>query len=153
MQTLENRLPPPFLTLIVAAAMWGLTFLAPPFALGAALHYALVALFLALGGLYAFPAFIAFGRAKTTIDPVHIDRASTIVTTGIYRFTRNPMYVGLTCLLLGWSAFLASPWTALGPLFFVLYITKFQIAPEERAMEARFGTPYLLYKSRVRRWI
>lgn len=141
------------MTLIVAAAMWGLTFVAPPLALGVILHFALVAVFLVLGGLFAFPAFIAFGQAKTTIDPVHIDRASRIVTSGVYRFSRNPMYVGLTCLLLSLSAFLASPWTVLGPLFFALYITRFQIVPEERMMEVKFGTPYLIYKSQVRRWI
>jgi len=84
---------------------------------------------------------------------VHIDRASSVVTSGAYRFSRNPMYVGLTCLLLSLSAFMASPWTLLGPLFFVLYITRFQIVPEERVMEARFGAPYLIYKRQVRRWI
>lgn len=141
------------MTLIVAVAMWGLTFVAPPLALGALVHYAPVVMFFVLGGLFGFPAFIAFGRAKTTIDPVHIDRASVVVTSGVYRYTRNPMYVGLTCLLLSWSAFLASPWTLLGPLFFALYITRFQIVPEERMMEAKFGAAYLNYKRRVRRWI
>jgi protein-S-isoprenylcysteine O-methyltransferase Ste14 len=141
------------MTLIVAVAMWGLTFVAPPLALGMVFHYALFAVFFGFGGLFGFPAFIAFGKAKTTIDPVNIDRASAIVTSGVYWFTRNPMYVGLTCLLLSWAAFLTSPWTLLGPLFFVLYITKFQIVPEERMMEAKFGASYLYYKNRVRRWI
>jgi protein-S-isoprenylcysteine O-methyltransferase Ste14 len=153
MKTLENRIPPPLITLIVAIAMWGATFVTPPLAFGVTFRYSLVAAFFLLGGLFGFPAFIAFGRAKTTTDPVHIDRASAIVTSGVYRFTRNPMYVGLTCLLLSWSAYLSSPWTLLGPLFFVLYITRFQIVPEERSMEARFGAPYLAYKSRVRRWL
>ena len=153
MKSLENRIPPPFLTVIVAAAMWGASVLAPALMLGPVAHFAPVALFLVLAGLFAVPAFIAFGRAKTTIDPVHIDRASAVVTSGVYRFTRNPMYLGLTCLLLSWSAFLAAPWTLLGPLFFALYIDRFQIVPEERAMEARFGAAYLDYKSRVRRWI
>ena len=153
MNSLDNRIPPPFMTMIVALAMWGATYLAPPLALGSGLRYALLAFFLVLGGLFGFPAFLAFGRAKTTIDPVNIDRASTIVTSGVYRFTRNPMYVGLTCLLLSWAAYLSTPWSLLGPLFFVAYITRFQILPEERAMQAKFGAEYSAYRSRVRRWI
>ena len=153
MQALEHRIAPPFVTLIVAAAMWGASFLSPPLALSSVVRYGLVTAFFAIGGVFGVPAFRAFGRAKTTIDPVHIDRASAIVTTGIYRITRNPMYVGLTSLLLSWAAYLAVPWTLLGPLFFILFITRFQIIPEERAMAAKFGDAYADYKSRARRWL
>ena len=153
MKSLENRIPPPFLTMLVALAMWGASYIAPPFALGATAHYALVGVFLVVGGLSGFPAFAAFARAKTTIDPVHIDRASSLVTSGVYRFTRNPMYVGLTSLLLSWASYLASPWLLLGPLFFVLFMTRFQILPEERMMAAKFGAAYTDYWRSVRRWL
>ena len=63
------------------------------------------------------------------------------------------MYVAMTCLLASWAAYLATPWSLLGPLFFVLFITRFQILPEERAMTAKFGTDYGDYKRRVRRWL
>jgi len=72
---------------------------------------------------------------------------------GIYRFTRNPMYVGLALVLLGWAALLSSPWALLGPLVFVLYINRFQIAPEERVLSAKFGAAYTEYIARVRRWL
>lgn len=153
MTFLETRIPPPFMALIVAAAMRGASSLSPPLTLNGVVHYGLVAAFFAIGGLFAVPAFLAFGRAKTTVDPVRIDNASAVVTSGIYRITRNPMYVGLTSLLLSWAAYLAAPWSLLGPLFFVLFITRFQIIPEERAMAAKFGAAYADYKSRVRRWL
>jgi protein-S-isoprenylcysteine O-methyltransferase Ste14 len=96
---------------------------------------------------------MAFRRAGTTPDPVHVDRASTLVTTGVYAWTRNPMYVGLTLLLCAWACVLAAPWTAAGPPLFAAYITRFQILPEERALSERFGEAYAAYLRRVRRWI
>jgi len=153
MPLLENRIPPPVMTLVVATAMWGASLLSPPIAVDRIVHLGLVVAFLLLAALFGAPAFLAFGRANTTIDPVHVDRASAIVTTGIYGITRNPMYVGLTGLLLSWAAYLVAPWSLFGPLFFVLYITRFQIMPEERAMTAKFGAAYTDYKGRVRRWL
>jgi protein-S-isoprenylcysteine O-methyltransferase Ste14 len=97
--------------------------------------------------------FRSFGLAKTTIDPVHVERASSLVTTGIYRVTRNPMYVGLTSVLLGWALRLSDVWTVAGPIFFALYITRFQIVPEERLLGAKFGAAYEDYCARVRRWL
>ena len=90
---------------------------------------------------------------ETPLDPVHIDRASTLVTSGVYRVTRNPMYLGLTVLLLAWAVFLAAPWTLLGPVVFALFISRFQIAPEEHAMREKFGVQYEAYAARVRRWL
>lgn len=153
MNALENRIPPPVVTLLVAVAMWGAAFLSPPSAPIGALRYGLVGIFFILAALFGAPAVRAFVKARTTIDPVHIDRASTIVTTGVYTLTRNPMYVAMTWLLLSCAVYLAAPWSFVGPLFFVLYITQFQIVPEERAMAAKFGADYRDYKSRVRRWL
>jgi protein-S-isoprenylcysteine O-methyltransferase Ste14 len=153
MPSLENRIPPPFVTLVVAVAMWGASFRSPPLVADSTVRYGFVAIFFLLGGLFGAPAFLAFGRAKTTIDPVHIDRAAVVVTDGIYRITRNPMYVGLTSLLVSLAAYLATPWSLLGPVFFVWFINRFQIIPEESAMIEKFGSAYADYKSRVRRWL
>ena len=153
MKPLENRIPPPILMLLVGAAMWAASFLSPPLVLSPLAHYGLTALFFLIGGLFGAPAVRAFRRAKTTIDPVHVERASTVVTTGIYRITRNPMYVAFTCLLLSWAAYLAAPWALFGPLIFVLFVNRFQIVPEERAMGSKFGLAYTDYKNGVRRWI
>jgi protein-S-isoprenylcysteine O-methyltransferase Ste14 len=96
---------------------------------------------------------LAFRRANTTINPVKIEAASSIVTNGIYRYTRNPMYVGLTLLLAGWAIHIAVPFVLLGPLVFILYITRFQIIPEERVLTSKFGGEYRKYQERVRRWL
>jgi protein-S-isoprenylcysteine O-methyltransferase Ste14 len=106
-----------------------------------------------LAGIFAFPAVRAFRRARTTVDPVHVDRASAVVTGGIYRVTRNPMYVGLTLLLVAWALWLGGWWVWAGPVALLLWLDRFQIRPEEKAMEARFGEEYLRYKAQVRRWL
>jgi protein-S-isoprenylcysteine O-methyltransferase Ste14 len=99
------------------------------------------------------PAFRAFGRARTTINPVDIDAASTLVTDGIYRYTRNPMYLGLLALLAAWAVYLGVGWALLGPMIFVAFITRFQIMPEERVLQGKFGAAYADYRARVRRWV
>ena len=81
------------------------------------------------------------------------ERASALVERGIYRHTRNPMYLGLLCLLLGWTLALGQWAALLGPLVFVVYITRFQIVPEERVLLAHFGAAYDDYRQRVRRWL
>jgi len=153
MNSLENRIPPPLVMLIVAAAMWGASLQTAPLSINGSLHYGLIAVFFLIAALFGAPAVRAFRRSQTTIDPVHIERASALVTSGIYRLTRNPMYVAMTSLLLSWAAWLATPWSLIGPVFFVLFITRFQILPEERAMTANFGAAYRDYQGRVRRWV
>lgn len=153
MKSLENKIPPPFVTLIIGTAMWSLKYLQPPMHIEPRLHYALTGIIALFAPLVATPAFVAFRRAKTTINPVQIDRASRVVTGGIYRFTRNPMYVGLTALLTAWGVWLAVPLALLGPVAFALFTQRFQILPEERVMHARFGGLYDAYRQRVRRWI
>jgi protein-S-isoprenylcysteine O-methyltransferase Ste14 len=75
------------------------------------------------------------------------------VTSGVYRFTRNPMYLGLCFVLLAWAVFLSSAWAFMGPGAFVLYINRFQIAPEENALSKLFGPAFAKYQSKVRRWL
>ena len=94
-----------------------------------------------------------FVRARTTVNPLNPSAASALVTRGVYRFTRNPMYLGVALLLLAWGIYLANVGAlALVPLF-VLYINRFQIAPEEHALRARFGSDFDAYCRRVRRWL
>jgi protein-S-isoprenylcysteine O-methyltransferase Ste14 len=101
----------------------------------------------------ALSGFVAFRHAKTTVNPLSPANSSSLVTSGIYRFTRNPMYVGLALVLLAWALFLSSPWSLLGPLVFVLYINRFQIVPEERILSGIFGEAYSAYRTKVRRWL
>jgi protein-S-isoprenylcysteine O-methyltransferase Ste14 len=95
----------------------------------------------------------AFRQAKTTINPVAPEKASSVVTGGIYSCTRNPMYVGLTAVLVGWAIWLSPPWVLFGPVAFMLYMTRFQIIPEEHVMSSKFGRAYDDYRQRVRRWL
>ncbi|MGB5599733.1 MAG: isoprenylcysteine carboxylmethyltransferase family protein, partial [Thiothrix litoralis] len=94
-----------------------------------------------------------FFRAHTTFNPIHPERTQALVTQGPYRYTRNPMYVGMLIILLGWSIWLGSisPFLLL-PLF-VWVLTKQQIIPEEKILEQTFGDAYLAYKRRVSRWL
>jgi protein-S-isoprenylcysteine O-methyltransferase Ste14 len=146
---MQNRVPPPLLTLALGIAMWFVAAEAPaPFWRTAA---ALVVFILA--GAFGLPALRAFRKADTTIDPVRIDRASALVTGGIYRRTRNPMYVSLTLMLVAWALWLGGPWVWAGPVALALWLDRFQIRPEERAMSARFGAEFDRYRGEVRRWL
>jgi protein-S-isoprenylcysteine O-methyltransferase Ste14 len=112
-----------------------------------------VALILWSAGIaIALAALFEFLRAKTTVNPLSPEAASAIVTSGIYRYSRNPMYVGLLLALLGWSVWLSHllPFALLP--FFILYINRFQIEPEERALSVKFGGLYRDYRRSVRRW-
>jgi protein-S-isoprenylcysteine O-methyltransferase Ste14 len=153
MQALELKIPPPAVALVIAAAMWGISLIVPALEAPVAAR-AIAGIVLALaGGGVALSGNIALRRASTTINPWKPETASALVTSGIYRYTRNPMYVGLLLLLLGWAAFLSSPFVFLGPVVFVLYISRFQIVPEERALSALFGAAFTDYQSQVRRWL
>lgn len=150
---LEARVPPPVVLAAIAAAMAVAAALLPPSDLRGAWSQALGAALLLLAGLSGPPAFRRFGRAGTTIDPVAIERAAVLVTDGVYRWSRNPMYLAIAALLGALAAFTAQPWLVLGPVAFVLFVTRWQIRPEERALRARFGAAYDAYRARVRRWL
>jgi protein-S-isoprenylcysteine O-methyltransferase Ste14 len=136
---LENRIPPPVVFVLILGAMIGAVYLLAPSGLQGAASTALALAFFALAGAFGPPAIRRFRRAGTTIDPVHVARASALVTDGIYARSRNPMYVSLAALLAAYAAYAAQAWLALGPVIFVAYITRFQIIPEERVMREKFG--------------
>lgn len=117
------------------------------------LRWTAVVVLVAVGLAFDGPALWAFWRSRTSVNPLRPERATALVTGGVYRFTRNPMYLGMLAHLLAWAAYLASPWALPGPVAFVAYITRFQIVPEERALAARFGDEYRRYTARVRRWL
>jgi protein-S-isoprenylcysteine O-methyltransferase Ste14 len=150
---LEHRIPPPAVFLAVAVGMAGAAWFMPPSGLAGPATQVLAAVLFVLAGFIGPPAVLSFRRNATTIDPVNIDRASTLVTTGIYRWTRNPMYLSMATLLTSLAVFSALPALILGPVFFVWFITRYQIVPEERVMQLRFGAAYDDYRARVRRWL
>jgi protein-S-isoprenylcysteine O-methyltransferase Ste14 len=150
LQSIELKIPPPVVALVVGAAMWiACRGTVPP---DGARTAAAIAIALA-GASFDLAGFLTFHRARTTINPMRPEAASSLVSHGVYRITRNPMYVGLTLILCGWAAYLGSWWALAGPVAFVAYIGRFQIAPEERMLAARFGDAYRAYRARVRRWL
>ena len=153
MHALELKIPPPVVALLIGAAMWLVSRSGPSIDLPPFIRTVGAGAIAASGGILAFAGKIAFRRAKTTINPLRPANASSLVTSGIYRFTRNPMYLGLLLSLLGWSVYLSSVFVFVGPVLLFFYLGRFQIAPEERVLAAKFGEAYLNYRSRVRRWL
>lgn len=153
MSHLELKVPPPVVALLTVVAMGLLSFVLPRIAVAAAPRIA-VALAITLTALaFNIAGGIAFRRARTTVNPMAPGKTSSLVTSGVYRITRNPMYVGLLLLLLAWAVFLASPLALAGPVAFIAYLNRFQIQPEERVLAALFGSTYTDYQARVRRWL
>jgi len=150
---LEHTIPPPVVAGGIALAMW---FVSPGSLLWSDMlrPRGFVALVLVIAGLvFDLLALLAFLRARTSINPLRPHRASVLITHGVYRLTRNPMYVGLLCYLAAWAVFLATPWALAGPCLFVVTMNRFQIAPEERVMREKFGKEFEDYAARVRRWL
>lgn len=106
-----------------------------------------------LGGIISSLGAWEFRRAKTTVNPLHPERASSVVASGIFRVTRNPMYLGLLLVLLGCFFAFGALSAVVGLPAFILYIRRFQIQPEEQALQAKFGAAYTQYQTRVRRWL
>lgn len=152
MRALELRIPPVVVVLVFAAAMTALAYAVPATVRIPAKAAVVLALVLS-GALIAWAGVAAFRRHKTTANPFTPERASALVATGIYRFSRNPMYLGLLLALAGWSVYLANWASALLLPAFVAYMNRSQIRPEERALAERFGPQFLNYSRSVRRWL
>ena len=153
MRALELKVPPPIVALVMAIAMWFLSRLPASSETLPVVRLLLAVGLAAVGAVISLSGVLAFRRAKTTVNPLKPESSSSLVIAGVYKLTRNPMYVGMLFLLLALAAFLWSVWSLLGPLGFVAYMGRFQIAPEERVLAGLFGTEYAEYKARVRRWL
>ena len=138
---------------VCAGLMWVIAQVTPVVQIPQQLRLVLAAA-LAVAGLATAASGVAlFAHAHTTIHPEAPQKTSTLVTTGVYRLTRNPMYLGMAIVLVGWAAWLASPVALVGVGAFALYIYRFQIRPEEAVLAAKFGRAYAAYREQVRRWL
>ncbi|HUL94090.1 MAG TPA: isoprenylcysteine carboxylmethyltransferase family protein [Burkholderiales bacterium] len=153
MHALELKIPPPLVALSVAIAMWSVASFVPLPELPPMIRKSVAIAMALAGGAFDIAGALSFRRARTTINPMKPYSTTALVSSGVYRITRNPMYVGLLFVLVSWAVFLSSAWALLGPLAFCLYIGRFQIAPEERVLSELFGNEYLAYKVKVRRWL
>lgn len=153
MQSLELKVPPVLVAIITGGLMWAANAALPALALSLPWRRPGAVLLVVLGAVIGLAGVLAFREHRTTVDPTRPDAATALVHAGIYRYTRNPMYVGLA-LGLAAGAWYSSNAAALALLpAFVAYITRFQILPEERALRDRFGAPFEAYMARVRRWV
>jgi protein-S-isoprenylcysteine O-methyltransferase Ste14 len=153
MAGLEHKIPPPIIGLACAGAMYFAAQYSPVMPMAALGKWVLVGAFALSGLALDFSGLMAFLRRHTTINPLHPEKSSALVTGGIYTLSRNPMYLGMACLLLAWAISLQSPAALLGVPAFMAYITRFQIKPEERMLEKLFGGEFTAYRQRVRRWL
>lgn len=150
---LETRIPPPLIGLVAGLVMWLVARATPALAVTVPARRALAVL-LGLAGLAVVAAgVVRFRHARTTVNPLDPAAASALVESGVYRITRNPMYLGFAVVLLGWVVHLASPPAVLGVVAFVAYMNRFQIIPEERALRANFPGAFDAYARKVRRWL
>jgi protein-S-isoprenylcysteine O-methyltransferase Ste14 len=150
---LALKFPPLGLVVIAAALMWIASSASPIFDVVLPAKSFLAAGLALIGALTCVSGIVSFRHSKTTVNPMKPEEASSLVTSGIYKYTRNPMYLGFVLLLLGWAALLSNlAALALLPAF-IVYITSFQIMPEEHALASLFPHAYPAYRARVRRWI
>jgi len=153
MQWLELKIPPLLVWLVMAGAMLGVAYLAPGLSFTLAGSSAFALALAGLGGAVAVAGVIAFRAKRTTVNPLTPGASSTVVSNGVYRLSRNPMYLGFLLALAGWAVYLSNAGAALLLPAFVAYMTRYQIKPEERALLAKFGSEFADYRSRVRRWL
>ncbi len=153
MTALELKLPPMGLALLFALAMWGAATSLPWLAIPLPLHLVLATACFLAGILFILAAGAVFRSVKTTVNPTKPEATSSLVISGVYRLSRNPMYVGALLVLAGWAAFLSHWLPVLFLPAFVVYMNRFQIGPEERVLSGKFGADYERYKQTVRRWL
>jgi protein-S-isoprenylcysteine O-methyltransferase Ste14 len=152
MHTLELRIPPLGLVLIFAVAMVVIAY-AVPASVAIPWRVALAVALVLAGALVALAGVFAFRAHKTTVNPFTPEQSSSLVASGIYSFSRNPMYLGFLLALFGLAICLAN-WASMLLLpVFVAYMNRFQIQPEERALKKQFGQAFVAYSGSVRRWL
>ena len=152
MTALELKVPPVALVLLFALMMWLTSTYEPSLTVVLPWRGAIALVVCCAGVAIALGGVMAFRRAKTTVNPITPEATTSMVSSGLYRFSRNPMYLGLLVVLIGWAIFLSHLLAfALLPVF-VLYMNRFQINPEERVLSAKFPQ-FRAYKNAVRRWV
>jgi len=153
MPVLELKIPPVAVVLATAALMWLVAWAVPePGFVFPARDYVAIG-FAVAGVVTSALGVVSFRRAGTTTNPMKPESSSSLVASGIYKLTRNPMYLGFLLALLGWAIFLSNIPAFLFLPAFILYMNRFQIEPEERALAALFGQAFAAYKASVHRWL
>lgn len=153
MASLELKIPPLVLLAASGLVMFGLSLIAPALAFPLPRKTVIAGTLAVVGACIAVAGVIAFRTSGTTVNPTTPEKSSTVVSGGVYRFTRNPMYLGFALILSGWAAYLSNTASLLVLPAFVAYMNEYQIKPEERVLLTKFGAPFADYMALVRRWI
>ena len=150
---MSARIPPIIQAAISGVLGWSLSTISPFLAFTSAWRFLPVCILITAGAAILVVAIGAFVRAKTTVNPLVPEQAETLVTSGLYLISRNPMYLAMALALTGGALLLGNLAAFFGPTLFVGLITQFQIKPEERALLTKFGAAYQDYRRRTRRWL
>ncbi len=150
---LDLKIHPPYIAGISVAIAYLMNRIEALRVLDFKLGYVPVVVLFVLGGLSGLAGLAYFYKHKTTFDPANPHKSKKLVTNGVYKITRNPMYLGLLLIIIGCVLFFGNIASFLGPIFFVWYITNYQIKPEERILSDKFGTDYAEYLNKTRRWV
>ncbi len=153
MSKLELKVPPLLLLIIFATLMWQVALRSSQALLPAPYGKITFVAMLLSGIFFLVAGMMSFRKAKTTVNPMTPQGASSLVIEGIYKWTRNPMYVGCMIILLGWGLYLSNLFSLILSFGFVMYMNRFQIRPEERSLTSLFGDDYRAYQNQVRRWL
>ena len=150
---MELKVPPPIYLALFVLLIWFFEGMTSFLTWENMLFSGLGILLMTAGLLFDGWSFMGFVKSKTTVNPLKPESANKLVTDRLYRFTRNPMYLGMALILAGWALYLGSLISLVFLPIFIKVLTKFQILPEERALESLFGDEFLRYKSQVGRWL
>lgn len=153
MSKFQLKIPPVLVTILFAIMMWLVAKLLPGINSPNLFRLDIFAVFIIAGAIFSISGVVSFSIAKTSVNPITPAACSSLVTSGMYKKTRNPMYVGFLFFLVGWSLFLSNPYSLTLCAGFILYMNRFQIAAEEKVLESLFGAEFLTYKNQVRRWL
>ena len=145
------KIPPPILVIILITSIY---FSSDKLDLISIPHSTLFSiLILFIGILVIINPVVKFIKSKTTVNPVEFKNVEKLVTSGIYKYSRNPMYLGMIMIIISTTVYYLNFYSLLTPFIFYFWINRFQIKREEVFLEEKFGQEYLSYKTKTRRWI
>lgn len=153
MSKLELKIPPVLVVVIFAFLMWLMTKFTVDVEFLMSYRWMLCVPLFCLGGIFSLLGVASFKTAQTTVNPTKPEASSALVKTGIYQYSRNPMYVGFLFILLAWGFLLSNAYAIAITPGFVFYLNRFQIRPEEKMLSRIFGDEFCGYQKRVRRWL
>jgi protein-S-isoprenylcysteine O-methyltransferase Ste14 len=153
MKSLKLKIPPPIIFFIAAAGMWIIALITPSLSYPFPFQKTVAMILLIIGGAFGVSSILTFVFSRTTINSIQVDAVSSLVCSGVYLITRNPMYLALLFVLLGWSCILSNILALIVIPMYVFYMNYFQIIPEEIALESKYGDKFVRYKTKVRRWL